>query len=221
MNLNFSIKKLHFIWIGSDPLNKVFVEYIHRWTEMYSDWEIIMWDDEKIKNQIHIPHRLKPYCSDVNMKSAFKVDILRYLVLNQIGGMYVDVDFEPLKPIPDIFFKFDLLGTVQINNEVANGFIYSKPNSDLLTEVISKLPDHLLKCKSDKVYDNTNIPYLTGPQYFNDICKNYFDNPYYYFFTYQYFYPYWYTEPDRRHEDFSYTSPMSYAVHHWNASWTR
>jgi mannosyltransferase OCH1-like enzyme len=51
-------------------------------------WEVIIWDDEKIKNQINIPHRLKSYCNDDNMKPAFKVDILRYLVLNQIGGMY-------------------------------------------------------------------------------------------------------------------------------------
>jgi mannosyltransferase OCH1-like enzyme len=188
---------------------------------MYLGWEVIIWDDEKIKNQIHIPHRLKSYCNDDNMKPAFKVDILRYLVLNQIGGMYIDVDFEPLKKIPDIFFNFDFLGTVQINNEVANGFIYSKPNSDVLNEVISKLPDHLLKCKSEGLYVNKNIPYLTGPQYFNDICKNYIDNYEYYFFSYQYFYPYWYTEPDRRYEEFSITSPMSYSVHHWNASWTR
>jgi inositol phosphorylceramide mannosyltransferase catalytic subunit len=221
MQSEFSNKKLHFIWIGQNQLDTVFEGFISRWIEMYSDWEIIIWDDEKLENQIYIPHRLKSYCSDINMKPAFKVDIFRYLVLNQIGGMYIDVDFEPLKKIPDAFFNFDFLGTVQINNEVANGLIYSKPNSDLINEVISKLPDHLSKCKHDNVYDNKNIPYLTGPQYFDTICKNYFDSPAYHFFTYQYFYPYWYTESSRRHEDFSYTSPLAYAVHHWNASWTR
>lgn len=215
------IKLIHFIWIGDISLPDEFSMFIKKWKNMYSSFKIIIWDDNKINEENIITENLKEYYYDSSMKIAFKVDILRYLILKKYGGLYIDVDFEPLKKIPSYFFNFDFLGAIQPNKEVAIGFIYSQPNSNLLNDVINNLKFHLDSSKIKNKYNTYNLPYLSGPTYFNSHCKKYFDNPNYYFFTPEYFYPYWFEEMSRRHENFKETSPLAYAVHHWNASWLK
>lgn len=215
------INLIHFIWIGSNKLSDEFSNFIKKWEDMYPQFKIKLWSDEMIHEDCLIPEFLKQYYYDNSMKHAFKVDILRYLILNKYGGLYIDVDFEPLKIIPKLFFEFDFFGAIQPNKEVAIGLIYSKPNSELLNDVIFGLKSHLDISKNNNQYNNGNLPYLTGPTYFNSHCKKYFNIPNYYFFTQEYFYPYWCEEMHRRKENFKETSPLAYAVHHWNASWLK
>ena len=211
-------KKIHFIWLGKKEMSIEHYNFITEWIQNYTDYEVIVWNDELIKQKNLIPDNLKKYYFS-NLPEAFKADIARYIILNKYGGFYFDVDFQFLKRIPDHFLNFKFLGGIQNNGEVAIGFFASQINNDLLTETIESIPISINAAIQGNYYTGENLHKITGPEFFNKICLKYFNNADYFFFTKEYFYPYWFSEPDRRFESFNITSPLSYAVHHWNISW--
>ncbi|MGE0009511.1 MAG: glycosyltransferase family 32 protein [Candidatus Babeliales bacterium] len=90
-------KIIHQIWLGS-PLPEKLKKLQMTWIELHPDWEFKLWTDEDLE------------AFDIFNKESFKnaanygekANIWRYEILYRFGGLYVDVDFECLKP-------FDLL----------------------------------------------------------------------------------------------------------------
>lgn len=210
---------MHFIWVGDSVLNDQCYEFICKFKEIYDDYEIKLWTDEDVELENLIPTNLKEYYYIKDFPPAFKADILRYLIINKYGGLYFDVDFEPIKKIPDIFLNFEFMGGIQNNGEIAIGFFASEKNNVLLNRVIDSIPHSIEQSKRNGYYLSSEIHKITGPEFFNEIAKEYLKNPLYFFFTKEYFYPYWHDEPYRRCENFKETSPLSYGVHHWSKSW--
>jgi mannosyltransferase OCH1-like enzyme len=211
-------KKIHFIWLGKKEIPIEYYNFINQWKQNYNDYEVVVWDDDMIQQKNLIPDDFKKYYFS-DLPEAFRADIARYIILNKYGGFYFDVDFQFLKRIPDHFLNFKFLGGIQNNGEVAIGFFASQINNDLLTETIESIPKSINEAIQGNYYTGENLYRITGPEFFNKICLKYFNDTDYFFFTKEYFYPYWFSEPDRRFESFNITSPLSYAVHHWNISW--
>ena len=211
-------KKLHFIWLGKKEIPIHFNDFIIEWRQNYKDYDIIIWNDEMVERENLVPDELKKYYFS-DFPEAFKADILRYIILNKYGGIYLDTDFECLKKIPDHFLNFKFLGGIQNNGEVAIGFFASQINNELLIETIESIPKSINTAIQGNYYTCENIYRITGPQFFNRICLKYLSNTDYFFFTKEYFYPYWFEEKHRRYEQFDISSPLSYAVHHWEKSW--
>lgn len=212
-------KKIHFIWLGKTVLKEEYKNFIREFNLIYDEYEIKVWNDDDVNFENIIPDYLKIYYEDNNFPIAFKSDILRFLIINKYGGLYFDTDFEPLKKIPDAFLQFDFLGGIQNNGEIAIGFFGSEPNNMLLEEVLKSIPDSIEYAKLNSFYLPSEIYRITGPVFFNKIAKNYIKQDNYFFFTKEYFYPYWFTEHERKNENFKTTSPLAYAVHHWRTSW--
>lgn len=211
-------KKLHFIWFGKKEIPIHFNDFIIEWRQNYKDYDIIIWNDEMVERENLVPDELKKYYFS-DFPEAFKADILRYIILNKYGGFYFDVDCQFLKKIPDHFLNFKFLGGIQNNGEVAIGFFASQINNELLIETIESIPKSINTAIQGNYYTREAIYKITGPEFFNKICLKYLSNTDYFFFTKEYFYPYWFDEKHRRYEQFDISSPLSYAVHHWEQSW--
>ena len=210
---------LHFIWLGDNEMNCIYQQYISQWKSLYKTWTVRIWDDESVEKFDVIPPFLKSYYYDNNLHVAFKSDILRYCILYKFGGLYFDVDFEPLKIIPEHFFNFEFLGGIQNNNEVSNAFLGSQINNKLLYTTMTNLPISIEEHRNRNELVSECIYKISGPEFLNNICLEFFNSQEYFFFSSEYFYPYWFTDVNRRNEDFRKTSPLSYAVHHWASSW--
>lgn len=211
-------KKIHFIWLGKNEIPKEYYNFIIEWKKNYKDYDVIVWNDKLIEQENLITDELKEYYFS-DMPEAFRVDIVRYIIVNKYGGFYFDVDFQFLKKIPDYFLNFNFLGGIQNNGEVAIGFFAAQKNNKLLIETIESIPESVNIAIRENYYTKENLYRITGPEFFNKMCLKYLCNTDYFFFTSQYFYPYWFSEPERRFESFNITSPLSYAVHHWATSW--
>ena len=211
-------KKLHFIWLGKKDIPHHSKDFIIDWKSNYNDYEVIIWNDQKVEQENLIPDDLKQYYFS-DLPEAFRADITRYIILNKYGGLYFDVDFQFLKKIPDYFLNFKFLAGFNNNEEVNIAFMASQINNDLLTEVIESMPKSIHTAIQRNTYNKESLPFIVGPEFFSKICLKYFNNNDYFFFTKEYFYPYSYTEKHRRDEQFDISSPLSYAVHHWDKSW--
>jgi len=211
-------KIIHQIWIGSAAIPPEYLEFSSKWREMYPDFEYILWDDARIMNQNLLSEDKDFIYQSKVYPIAMKADIIRYEIVNQIGGMYIDMDFQPLRKMEDKWFDGKFFGAMQSNREVAIGLFAAIANEPLLTEVNETVVKHIRR-EFQKLTSLKRIDLLTGPTFFNSVCKKFQGQDGYHFFENESFYPYDHTESHRRHEDFSKSSPLAYAVHHWAHNW--
>lgn len=212
-------KTIHQIWLGNKSMPQKFKLYIDGWRNMYSDYEHILWNDSLVIEKNVIPEELKDLYFNNKLSCVFRADILRYLLIKKYGGIYLDVDFECLKRIPDQFLTFDFLGGIQNNGEIAIGFFAAKSEETILIDTINNILPNVELSKKRGMFCDSQLNEIIGPVFFTKICKKYLANKNYFFFSHQYFYPYWFNETHRQSENFKETSPLAYGVHHWAKSW--
>lgn len=108
-NINIP-KKIHFTCKDKNNIdNHVWEECLEKYKSIYSDYEIVIHDNQDIYNIIekYYPEYL------VKIKQikigAVLADIFRYLILYLEGGIYSDLDCEPIKKIDELLesdFKY-------------------------------------------------------------------------------------------------------------------
>ena len=96
-------KIIHQIWSGiEEPLPEHFKELGETWKEHYPGWKYELWDNDRMNKFIL---EYYPEYQDIYQRFPFHVqrwDAIRYLILDKIGGMYVDFDYESIKPLDNL-----------------------------------------------------------------------------------------------------------------------
>jgi mannosyltransferase OCH1-like enzyme len=170
-------KIIHQIWVG-DPLPNVLKELGDTWKKYHREWEYRVWNENDILSFIieYFPEYVDLYHSlHYNIQ---RLDAIRYLILYQIGGMYVDFDYECLENIeplldgktccfamePDIHAKL-------FNKEMvfSNALMASVPAHLFLKKIIrkvfsKKIPYNDTLDKREYVL-NTTGPWMLGELY--------------------------------------------------------
>ena len=149
-------RTVHFIWVGPREFPKSSRKNIESWVDLHPDWKFKFWTDRlralphpkmemvEIKEE-HFSQGYDNYLESNNY--AEKADVLRYEILLNEGGIYVDHDvmcfqsFEPL--IQNYQFACGLepphkpIGQSSIS--VCNNIIASIPNHPIMEQCLSKV----------------------------------------------------------------------------------
>jgi mannosyltransferase OCH1-like enzyme len=170
-------KIIHQIWVDKSQPN-ILKELGNTWKEHHPEWEYRRWNGSDILSFI-----IKYFPEYLDLYNSFHYDIqrfdaIRYLILYQIGGMYVDFDYECLENIeplldektccfamePDIHAKL-------FNKEMAfnNALMASIPAHLFLKKIIEKVflkhtPYNDTLDKMEYVL-NTTGPWMLGELY--------------------------------------------------------
>lgn len=101
---------IHHIW-RDKKIPDHFEEWYQSWRTHHPQWEFHLWTDEEGRALIadHYGWFLAIY--DAYSDDIKRVDALRYFVLYHCGGLYVDLDYEALRPIGPLFEGRDLVLT--------------------------------------------------------------------------------------------------------------
>ncbi len=208
-------KIIHHIWVGS-PLPPAQAKFRESWKRMHPDWEFMFWDDKAItefglQNQV-------AYDAAVNLSE--KSDIARYEILFRYGGLYVDTDFECLKPFDVFHHCLDFyVGLHFVSHfQVFNGLIGSMPGHPILRSCIDNI-------KPRAVNDTNlwNTLQRTGPNFLTDcIKKTLVQNPERIVALpnkYVYPIPFWERKVPMDVLKKKWNLQKSFAIHHWHVSW--
>lgn len=207
-------KKIHQIWLGSEFPEK-YQAWADSWKVFNPDWEYKLWTDADIKD-VDIPNK-NIFNSITHL--AQKSDFLRYHILNQYGGLYVDTDFECLKSFDDLTYANFITGVgYPAKVELYIGLIGSSPNHPILRNVIKSMSKKKMTHKHF-----TDIFNTTGTYFFTDI----------FFRTIRdfqkgivvlptdYFYPFPNHKGFEYEDGKKYIKDCSYAIHYWEVSWQK
>ena len=96
-------KIIHQVWEGLvDPLPEIYVNLSKTWKQHYPQWSYELWDKQRMDSFIetHYPQYMHMYRSFPYHVQRW--DAIRYLILDKIGGMYVDFDYESIEPLDNL-----------------------------------------------------------------------------------------------------------------------
>lgn len=209
-------KKLHQIWIGGE-VPKQFKVWMETWKQQHPDWEYHLWIDEDIE---HFPFEYPETFHRADNLGA-KSDIWRYEILNQYGGVYVDVDLECVSSLDILVHHHPFFAGIGGFDYINNAIIGSKAGHPILGKLLKIL------CSVPK--NHLNAPwYHTGPLFFTKqvygYLKDHPDQGTVYPIRFFYPLPNEYRFAQRRGElsrevIHSFFIPETFTVHYWAESW--
>ena len=179
-------KIIHQIWIGDRPPPYKFINSFREdFMRKYQGWKYYLWDNESIKKLNLINDTI------FNNEKTYhgKADILRYEILYQYGGIYIDADSYWLgldlgKLIEQTNYTGFFAGREckKCKESIASGVLGSSLNNPISKYLIDTLKENYYKYKNLPPYKKT------GPYFVDQVLHNFNIT----IFPYYYFYPiYW------------------------------
>jgi len=177
-------KIIHQIWLG--PLEPP-TEVMQTWKELHPEWKYLLWSEK------NLPQLKNQEAFDKSKAFTQKADILRYELLYQYGGIFVDADEYCIKPIDSLFEK--------IHQQKCDCFaVYERGNSGLIANGIMGCTiknDFMKKMTGEIDIDTKSDPWeLVGPKYLTSMMEKY--QPAAYIFPSKVFLPIHFRDKDRR-----------------------
>jgi len=156
-------KIIHQIWIGKKVPEK-FKAFQESWKEHHPDWEYKLWTQHDLyefgfENIDLIKESRNP--GEIS-------DMMRYEILLRYGGVYVDFDFECLKPLDDLNHMYDFYIGIQPIDcghlQLGIGLIGAVAGHPILRRAVSALREGW-----DLPENKQNPPARTGPVFFTQV----------------------------------------------------
>jgi len=199
---------IHRIWLGGPPPS-LYRDYDRRWREMYPKWRFCYWGNAA---GAHAPLRNRA-SFDRAWRLDQKSDIMRYELLYQLGGVYVDFDFEPLRPMDEILEGVECFVCQWTGELLNNSCLGAAPGHPFIGQLIDRLPRSMSQHRPGRVTQQT------GPHFLTRVLQGWRQRPdasaRVTVFPAAYFHPFSPKECDRRwgKQDV----PGAYAIHRWGS----
>ena len=195
---------LHRIWLGG-PMPEREQALGETWASHHPGWEMRLWHEG------NLPTLRNATIFASAASYAQQADVLRYEVLLEHGGVYVDTDFECLRSLEPLLVGVEAFTAREDELRASIGILGCVPGHPFFAAVVAALPDSVAWRPGRPPNEQTGPELLTRTLLACDVLGEETLTV----FPPQLFYPYHWTEPHRAGESF----PDAYAVHHWSASW--
>lgn len=219
-------KIIHQTW-KTPELPDRFASYQKTWQTLHPDWEYRMWTDEDNLRLVHDAYPEYAEFYETLPYPILKVEFSKLFYLYSFGGLYVDLDFEALRPLDEILTDGQIvmgreiggLGGITRGREyIMNALICSPPRHSFWELVLEEAVARFRRKKWWELYekyiidrvidiiDNRAIEYAASHDDMTIV-------------DHEVFYPSPQSErcPDIRRQ--LGRSLNSYAVHHYDDSW--
>jgi mannosyltransferase OCH1-like enzyme len=160
-------KILHQTWKDNNVPEHL-LSFVSSWKSNHPAWNYILWTDEMNRNFIadQYPEFLPQY--DAYPANIQRVDAVRYFILQKMGGVFIDLDFECLKSIDPLVENQSFVAGLEPSEHaathqkefiVSNAFMACSAGHSFLSDVCAALTN----------LSHGNMPLPTG---FNAILES-------------------------------------------------
>lgn len=168
-------KIIHQTWKNKEiPLE--WMPYVKKVKQLNPEWDYKLWTDNRMQDFVEeqFPDFVETYLGFP--KNVMRADAFRYLLIYKIGGVYLDLDYEVLKP-------FDFKGhsvVLPFNRQVKNGdkfdgvgncIFASVPGHPFWLDVIQDLKKGRNRNLNKKERYTTLEEETTGPAFLTRVVK--------------------------------------------------
>lgn len=155
-------KVIHRVWVGG-PLPEWQRPFRATWER--PGWKIVDWDERRIGQ---MPRLVNQAVYDQAERIAprhvgqLRSDVLRYEILFRYGGVYVDTDFECLKPIDPLVRGDCFAAWEEQDRWLANGLLGATAGHPFIGRLIDGLQDSVRRNRGARPAKMTGPQYLTA-----------------------------------------------------------
>ena len=147
-------KIIHYCWFGYNEKPKEIEKCIDSWRKFFPDWEIKEWTEDNFDIEKY-QYAKEAYALK---KWAFVSDIVRFDVLYEFGGIYLDVDVEFIKPLPKEFLEYTGFCGFEHTSIIAPGLIFGiEKENALLKEILDSFKEDHFEIRKDGIYKTINL----------------------------------------------------------------
>jgi len=190
-------KILHHIWLSDNPLPDVFKKWTDTWSKVMPDYEI----KYTTLQNIRMTYGLERFVDNKNAPNA-AICYAKMQLLQEYGGIVLDLDIEVLKSFDDLLNEDFIIG-YEDKNFLCNAVMGCAPHHHFTQKMLEKMDEMPI--------DTPQLELETGPRlvtrYKHLLTK---------LFPTVYFYPFHYTESFTK----ECIKPETHTVHWWAGSWT-
>jgi hypothetical protein len=143
-------KVIHQSWKDKN-VPEIFKSWQAKWQQYHPDWEYHLWTDDDNRELVkkHYPHFLSTY--DSFPMGVMRADSARYMYMHLYGGLYADLDMDPLRTTEELLSTIDLnpnkpnaiLGYMGVHytfrHNVPNAWMISTPGHPFWLFCIAKI----------------------------------------------------------------------------------
>jgi len=152
-------KILHQIWIGPKPAPS---NLMRTWKEKHPDFEYILWNESEIQRR-GLSFTCQKQINDIAEING-KADIIRWEILYQMGGYFVDADSICIEPFDELFEGKSAFATFENENMrqglVATGTMGFIPKHPICLDIIKWIST---SDEAAKLIKETRAWYSVGP----------------------------------------------------------
>jgi mannosyltransferase OCH1-like enzyme len=167
---------IHQTW-KENQLPNTIVEYMKSWHKHHPSWQYMFWTDDDILRFVQIRYpQFIPTFTGYEM-AIMKADVFRYLVLNDIGGLYADLDFESLQPIDNFTSNHTCIISQEplehahllydVGRFCSNAVMAAAPGHPFFRWLIGELPKIAMENRQ------RDVQHKTGPAMLEKAVQNY------------------------------------------------
>jgi inositol phosphorylceramide mannosyltransferase catalytic subunit len=183
---------IHQIWLGPDPFPEKYARFRETWRDRHAGWEFRFWDESNLPGDLRCAAIAERLRSPVE-----RCDLFRLECLWREGGVYVDCDFECVRPIDELLDGVRMFVGEIGPNRVNHALMGATKAHPLLDAALSEV-----RPRTMFGYDKNR----TGPPFFTRILREHGSGVTVY--PSAYFHPA--SDEERR---------TAYAIHHADRSW--
>lgn len=169
-------KKIHQVWIGDIPVPNKWKRCCDQVRDAHPDWEYKLWLNDDVQEIIkNSPQNVSSaYQRYYDQKIwALACDILRYVILYQHGGVYMDCDFrmQPNGSLNQLPLEKNLIllnmrdtSPEKPKYRIQNCFMASNESNKFMKKVLDRIDniEYQLTTMKGKPADKFNTQYLTN-----------------------------------------------------------
>lgn len=202
-----------------------FAAYVASWQSRHPDWEWWLWSDADNRRLIRRHARAFLGCYDSYPHPIQRADAVRYFILDRYGGLYVDLDFECLRPIDPLVAGRDCVLSEESREHshrfgreriVSNAWMAAEPGHPFFRQVIERLPE--FAARPDPVQP---VLTTTGPFMLSDVYAGFDRQDIVTLLPAERLFPLSMTEATARLEGERRDVHDAYAIHYHVGSWWR
>jgi mannosyltransferase OCH1-like enzyme len=164
-------KIIHQTWMTDTVPNK-WIPFVEQLKTLNPDWEYKLWTDQD--NDAFVKKEFPDFYNIFTgfSRNIMRADVIRYLIMIKLGGIYLDLDYEVLKPFD--FQDHNIVLPLNRSkksgdpeNELGNCIFASVPEHKFWHDVINDLTDN-----TPDVTDYSQIVESTGPKLLTRIYRS-------------------------------------------------
>lgn len=147
-------KIIHYCWFGRNEKSQEIMDCIDSWRKFLPGWEIKEWNEDNFDISKY------SYACDAYAlrKWAFVSDIVRLDVLYEYGGIYLDVDVEFVKTIPEEYLNYIGFCGFEYTSTIAPGLIFGiQPKQKFIKNVLDSYQNEHFEINNKGIYKTINM----------------------------------------------------------------